>query len=110
MACGVFRGCTSLSELAFDRPSRLKQLDLPPSEFGSLCIPDSVEIVFVGVGSRADQRRLLQFGRESCLMKIEWRHEASFLFLDGDGDATTDLFLDLSESVLKRFRCQFEAL
>jgi hypothetical protein len=35
----------SLAQLIFDLPSRLRQFDVPPSDFGSLCIPDSVEIL-----------------------------------------------------------------
>jgi hypothetical protein len=102
----IFYGCTSLCELIFEVPSRLKQLDLPPSEFGSLFIPDCVEVVFGGIGKLGGQRRLLQFGRESCLMKLELRHKLDFF--GRDTEAKSDSFVRLSKGVLRRFRCQFE--
>jgi hypothetical protein len=108
MACGVFRGCINLCKLIFNIPSRLKQLDLPPSEFWSLCIPDSVEIVFGGILKDDGQHRLLQFGRESCLMTLELGHLLDFQ--DIDRDVESDSFVRLSEGVLRRFRCQFEDL
>jgi hypothetical protein len=106
MARGIFWCCTSLCELMFELPSHLKQLDLPPSEFGSLCIPDSVEIVFGNILKSDGRYRLLQFSRRSCLMKIELR---ALMALYGPNE-TTELnsFVDLSEEVLRRFRCQFE--
>jgi hypothetical protein len=110
MACGIFRGCTSLRELIFDLPSCLKQLDLPPSEFGSLSIPDSVEVVFGGIGKQKSQLRLLRFGRESSLMTIELRHEWDSWTANVGGDADSNSFLYLPEKVLRRFRCQFEGL
>jgi hypothetical protein len=108
MARGVFVRCTSLCQLTFDLLSRLKQLELPPSDFGSLSIPDSVEIIFGRIGKQEGQHRLLHFGRESCLMKLELRH--SVHLWDWDSDATSDSFVNLSEEVLRRFRCQFEGL
>jgi hypothetical protein len=107
---GVFQGCKSLCELIFDIPSQLRQLDLPPSEFGSLSIPDCVEVVSGGVGKQERQRRLLHFGRESCLSKIELRHSATFSVTGEDQDTASDSFVNLSEEVLRRFRCEFEAL
>jgi hypothetical protein len=108
MAYDVFLGCTSLSELIFDLPSRLRQLDLPPSEFGYLSIPDSEEVVFGNIGKRDGQHRLLQFGRESSLKRIELWHETNFR--DRGSDTKVNSFVDLSEEVLRRFRCQFEEL
>jgi hypothetical protein len=108
VACGAFSDCKSLCELIFDLPSRLKQLDLPPSEFGSLCIPDCVEIIFGGIGKQDGQRRLLQFGRASNLIKVELRHLLDVM--NRDRDAESDSFLRLSEEVLRRFRSVFEAL
>jgi hypothetical protein len=108
MGYGVFRGCTSLCELIFEVPSRLKQLDLPPSEFGSLFIPDCVEVVFSNIGRRDGQRRLLQFGRESSLKRIELINLEDFW--DEDVSTEGNSFMDLSEEVLRRFRCQFEDL
>jgi hypothetical protein len=107
MACGVLRHCTSLCELTFDIPSRLKQLDLPPSEFGSLSIPDSVETVS-GEIEQGDSRRLLHFGRESCLMNIALKHLDDFW--SSNIDTRSLAFVDLPEEVLRRFRCEFEGL
>jgi hypothetical protein len=104
MMFGIFHGCTSLCELIFDVPSRLKQLDLPPSEFGCLCIPDCVTIVCGAIGKQEGQHRLLRFGRESCVMTIELRDPNSY------PDAASNSFVDVSEDVLRRFRCGFEAL
>jgi hypothetical protein len=108
MACGVFRGCTSLRNLIFDLPSRLKQLDLPPSEFGSLCIADCVEVVFGGIGKQNNRLRLLQFGRESRLTTIELNHPGDFLCMDPG--SKSDSFVRLPEEILRRFRCKFEGL
>jgi hypothetical protein len=105
----AFRGCKSLCELIFDLPSRLEQLDLPPSKFGSLSIPDSVEIVQGGIGKQDGQRRLLQFGRESRLVTIELMHCVEPL-IPRRGYTESDLFVRLSEEVLRRFRSQFEYL
>jgi hypothetical protein len=70
--------CKLLCELIFEIPSHLKQLDLQVCTFGSLCIPDSVEIV-VGKNKRhRAQRRLLQFGRESNLREINWKEPNSY--------------------------------
>jgi hypothetical protein len=110
IACGVFTRCDSLCEMKFDLPSSLKQLDLPASGFGSLCIPDCVEIVFGGIGTRKDQgrRRLLHFGGESCVTKIELRHWVDLWDEGKDKDTDSDAFVRLSEKVLRRFRSQFE--
>jgi hypothetical protein len=108
MGCGVFRDCTSLCELIFDLPSCLKQLDLPPGKFGCFCIPDCVEIVFGGVLKQKGQQRLLQFGRESSLMRLELGQQLAFL--DRETSAESDSFVRLPEEVLRRFRCQFEDL
>jgi hypothetical protein len=108
VACIAFSDCKSLCELIFDLPSHLKQLDLPPSDFGSLCIPDCVEILFGGIGKQAGQRRLLEFGRASNLIKVELRRPVNRWVRNAD--TKSDSFLRLSEGVLRRFRCQFEGL
>jgi hypothetical protein len=106
MAYDMFVGCTSVCELVFDLPSRLKQLDLPPSEFGSLCVPYSVEVVFGNIGKRDGQHRLLQFSRKSRLMRIEVGELSHFW--DPDANTEGHSFAALSEEVLRRFRCQIE--
>jgi hypothetical protein len=110
MACGIFCGCSSLCELTFEIPSHLKQLDLPPGEFGSLCIPDCVEVVGGGIGKQNGQRRLLQFGRKSSLANIELRRPGDLWHIRQNTDTESDSFLDLSEEILRRFRCHFEGV
>jgi hypothetical protein len=44
LAYNVTCDCQSLRELFFEIPSRIKRLELPPSAFESLSVPDSVEI------------------------------------------------------------------
>jgi hypothetical protein len=110
IACNVFCSCTSLCELLFDDHSCLKQLDLPPSEFESLCIPDCVEAVSGGIGSRGGQRRLLHFGGKSCSASIELRHAVDLWSTKQNTGTEGDSFLVLSEKILPRFWCQFEGL
>jgi hypothetical protein len=110
IACGVFRGCSSLCELIFDIPSRLKQLDLPSSEFGILYIPDCAEVVFGGIGKQEGQLRLLHFDGESRLMQISLRHPVHVRSINQSADTESDSFVHLPEKVLRRFRFQFECL
>jgi hypothetical protein len=58
-----------------------------------LCIPDS---------------RLLQFGRQSFLMKLELRHLREVRGMDAD--EKTDSFVRISEEVLRRRRCHLGSL
>jgi hypothetical protein len=51
--------CHSRCELIFEVPSHLKRLELPPSSFGSLPIPDSVEVVSGSIGNHRVQLRVL---------------------------------------------------
>jgi hypothetical protein len=104
----VFAGCKYLSQLIFEHPSQLRQLDLPPSNFGSLCIPDSVETITGLIGKVRGQGRLLQFSHQSRLMTIHLSHivpRARPLRRPQTIDA---VFLSLSEELLRKFRCQFE--
>jgi hypothetical protein len=110
MACGVFSGCVSLCKLLFEIPSHLKELDLPPSEFGSLSIPDCVETVFGEIRKCDNRRRLLHFGRESCLMRIDLKPLDDFWSLNLNIDPRSLAFLDLPEEVLRRFRCELEGV
>jgi hypothetical protein len=105
----LFLDCESLCQIIFEPSSRLKRLDLPTAEFGSLNIPDSVEIVSAVFGTLEGQSRLLRFGRESRLREIlpnerwaAWRTS----FKEGP---TKTLSLHLSEDTLRRFHCQFES-
>jgi hypothetical protein len=103
-----FRFCESLTELVFEHPCHLRQLDIPPSNFGSLVIPDCVEVVTGAIEQFDCQRRSLVFGRESRLMDIQVgpcpfpRGSRSFVNTSGS------IFICVAENVLRRFRCQFE--
>jgi hypothetical protein len=62
--------CQSLCRLAFDTPSRLREIHLPQGNFGVLKIPDAVEVLMVLVPGPGSQSRLIQLGRESHLPEI----------------------------------------
>jgi hypothetical protein len=66
----AFRGCVSLSQLTFELPSRLKQLSLPPSDFGVVRIPDSVIAIWAVCPRLESRNRVLQLGGKSCLKGI----------------------------------------
>jgi hypothetical protein len=106
--CALF-GCESLRELIFETPSNLKQLDLPPSDFGTLWIPDSVEVVRGSIGSQADRSRVLQIGRESRLREIDLATFESLSFISIVGEPGNQVFVCLSEEVMRRFRYKFES-
>jgi hypothetical protein len=103
-------GCESLRELIFETTSNLKQLDLPGSDFGSLCIPDSVEVVCGNIRSLDGRSRALQFGRESSLNVLqlkECQRSYSTRIVDVPGDK---VFVRLSEELMRTFRSRFEGL
>jgi hypothetical protein len=107
---GALLGCESVREMIFETPSRLKQLELPRSEFGTLFIPDSVEIVCGSIGNLASHSRVLHFSQRSSLNSINLRGFTDFFAMMGDGDAGTSAFLRLSHNILRRFRCMHERL
>jgi hypothetical protein len=110
IACDAFSGCTSLCEIMFDDPSHLKQLDLPPSEFGSLSIPNCVEVVSGRVGTRYGQGRALDFDQGSSLNDISLRHSVDRRSPTRNSSLRADVFLRLPEIALRRFRSKFEGL
>jgi hypothetical protein len=110
----AFDCCDALRHLVFGTPSKLKQLDIPPSDFGVLCIPDSVEVITGYVGEFDFRNRVLQFGRESRLIKIYLIRYVHVPRLRNSRKASAKLsqyatFLHLSEEILRRFRCRLEA-
>jgi hypothetical protein len=107
---GAWIHCNSLCELRFETPSRLKRLDLPRTRFGAISIPDSVEIVRGNVGGLGNQSRVLHFGPESCLNDIDLMEFRCFPFLSRPDMAGNQLFVRLSEKVLRRFRSKIEEL
>jgi hypothetical protein len=90
----------------FQAPSRLRQLDLPPSYFGTIEIPDSVESVSGKVPWRGGRTRRLLFGRESHLSEINLEQIDSGR--QDYPDSQPAIFVCLSEEALRRFRCRFE--
>jgi hypothetical protein len=105
----ALEGCNSLTQLTFEMPTQMRELNLPPSDFGSLTIPDSVEIVHGMIGRQGGQHRLLRFGRESQLSEIELTTVKLPIILP-EHSGGNEVFVCLSEEVLRRFRFKFEAL
>jgi hypothetical protein len=102
--------CNSLTQLAFEMPTQMRELDLPPSDFCSLMIPNSVEVVTGMIERLAGQCRLLQFSEESQLSEIDLltvKLSSSIPQTDSRGNKG---LVRLSEEVLRRFRSKFEAL
>jgi hypothetical protein len=109
MGFGSLDECRSLSGLTFEIPSRMRELDLPPSDFGSLCIPDSVEFVTGMIDRLGGQRRLIRFGGESHLSEIDMRKMEPVSGGIGIRRVPGNtVFLCLSEKVLRRFRSTVE--
>jgi hypothetical protein len=104
----LFRGCQSLTQLVFEEPSRLRSLAVPPSDFGVMRIPDSVENVVSLIPRIGRQSRLIQFGRESSVDVINLNWGVHLLRESDRPDPGNDIFVSLSEEVLRRFRCRFE--
>jgi hypothetical protein len=105
---GTLSSCKSLCELVFEAPSCLKWLDLPRSGFSCLCIPDSVVTVYGNIASLDGQRRVLQFGRDSRLRLIDLNEFISFS-PSWVRELGNQIFIRLSEEILRRFRRRFEA-
>jgi hypothetical protein len=109
VAWDVVTDCKSLTELTFEIPSRLKRLGLPPSEFGSLCIPDSVEFICGFPRESGDRSRVLQFGEKSHLKEVKL-HRARRLYGQGnDPEEGIGIFIRLSERHLRYFRSKYES-
>jgi hypothetical protein len=109
MELGALLDCESLRELTFGSPSRLKQLDLPRSDFGHLRIPDSVEVVRGNIRTLEGRSRALQFSRASSLHSIDLREFSHFIIsLPGDNEPGNNVFVRLSEEILRRFRSGLE--
>jgi hypothetical protein len=102
----IFSHCNSLSQLIFEIPSQLRQLYLPMDDFVSLSIPDSVGLL-TGLLRNCDRRdRLLHFGQGSRLTKIHLNAAISPIPRRHHAVAA---FVCLSEGVMRKFRCHFEA-
>jgi hypothetical protein len=110
MPCGVFSGCTSLCELIFDDPPHLKELDLPPSAFSSLSIPNCVEVVSGGIGTQQGQGRVLYFDEKSCLRHLSFTRQVNHWGAAPNFKSGIEVFLRLPEMILRRFRSKFEEL
>jgi hypothetical protein len=114
--------CSSLSMLAFDSPSQLQQFSFyPPPSLASVEIPDSVEFLRCIVKSESSRGRVLNFGRESQLRRLDissgryWRWGNPFSRTDRKrkwpvpkmGPGRT-LFVRMPESVLRAVRLKIE--
>jgi hypothetical protein len=89
----------------------MRELDLPPSDFGSVSIPDSIEVITGMIERLTGQGRLLRFGRESHLRELDLRTIKPFFdFQPIAKDPGNDVFVCHSEEVLRIFRSQFEGL
>jgi hypothetical protein len=108
MEWDVFADCESLSELTFELPSRLKVLQLPPSEFGCLCIPDSVEFIWISLRRKGPRTCALQFGQESHLKQIKLKHPGRQFGSANDTEWGMSVFVRLSERQLRKFRSECE--
>jgi hypothetical protein len=100
MEWGLLCDCESLTELTFEIPSHIKKFELPPSEFGSLCIPDSVQVILGSLRPRVRRNCLLRFGEESQLKVVRLNHPASVK----NSRAGIGVFLCFSERQLRDFR------
>jgi hypothetical protein len=95
--------------ISFEMPSRIRELDLPPSDFGCLAIPNSVEVLTGMIENPEGQRRLLQFGVESRLREINLIEVNAYSGMRWIRHWYNVVFICLSEEVLRRFRCKFES-
>jgi hypothetical protein len=76
---------------------RLKQLALPPSQFGSLVIPDCIKVIHGSIGGDMGRIEDLKFGGESCLKQLESNEtDEEVVFWKGP-----DAFVDLPEALLR---------
>jgi hypothetical protein len=105
----VLSSCQSLTELTFEIPSRLKTLALPPSEFGCLCIPDSVEVISGSLRRSGARSCLLQFSDKSQLKIVRLGLFSRELGTVNDTQNGIGIFICLSEGQLRQFRskCEF---
>jgi hypothetical protein len=108
MPSGMFRSCKSLAKLIFEAPIRVRQVDLPPSDFGCIYIADSVEVVTGLIEKLEGQRRVLQFDRESRLRDIDLKEPECRNKFNWPPCRGNHVFVRVSEEALRRFRCKFE--
>jgi hypothetical protein len=99
----------SLSQLIFEVPSRLTQLHLPMDDFVSLCIPDSIEVLTGLLRTSRRHDSVLQFDRESQLIRISLSRIDNHFRWRGGHVADVTVFVRLSEGTMRRLRSDFEA-
>jgi hypothetical protein len=107
----LFDSPRSLTELTFQSPSHLRRLALPASDFGSLCIPDSVKVIRGYLRESGYRSCALQFGEKSRLKEIElYRYEGQYGPAN-DRYEGIGVFLHFSERQLRKFRskCKFSS-
>jgi hypothetical protein len=94
--------------MTWEMPASLQRLGLPPTDFGRICIPDSVTVLTGFIGRCKGRSRIVEFGQESELVSIKMKH--AIQYLDGPPPHGNTLFVRLAEKALRKFRLRFEAL
>jgi hypothetical protein len=105
-----FSTATPLLQLTFEIPSRLRRLCLARVCVDDLCIPDSVEFISCWFETAGRHTPVVQFGRESRLIESEFTRSNGDSFSRKNRGRRPQLFVRVSEEVLRRFRIRFEAL
>jgi hypothetical protein len=89
----------------------MRELGLPPSDFGSVSIPDSIEVITGIIERLAGQPRLLRFGGESHLRECDLRQTGPAFIMTGIPKRPgNDVFVCHFEEVVRRFRFKFKRL
>jgi hypothetical protein len=106
---GPFRCCTLLTELLFEIPFRLNRLQLPPTEFRSLCGPDTIEVLLCSLRRRGARSCALQFGAKSQLREIELERKPRQYGPGNDREQGICIFLHFLERHFRncRSKCEF---
>jgi hypothetical protein len=92
--------CSSITELTFESPSRLEQLELSiPGDFagGEIQVPDSVIWGNIQVGKDWPGHLVVEFGRDS-------RIRSAINRINESPGAVGQMFSRFSERTLKKFR------
>jgi hypothetical protein len=74
---GAFDECASLIQLLSELRSRITRLKLPVGDFGSIAIPDSVEVISRVGQICGSQSRVILFDRKSRVIEIDSHYCAS---------------------------------
>jgi hypothetical protein len=93
-----------LSSIAFDTPSRIRELRHLPLFGDEVCeVPDSIEILHLETAGPWQSRYTVKFGRDSKLYKLAW-DMAPHQLIERFEDPHKRGFLHVSSHTLKTFR------